>query len=167
MNKSVPYEEMHYIPIGIIHSPFTEPKGTPIQPSAAMGIEGAIEIFPEFTEGLKDIDGFSFIILLYHFHLVHGWNPKVTPFMDTEPHGIFATRAPSRPNPIGLSIVRLMSVEGNVLKIHDVDIIDGTLLLDVKPYVPEFDVRETARTGWLEKNVHKLKDSRDDERFIR
>jgi tRNA-Thr(GGU) m(6)t(6)A37 methyltransferase TsaA len=157
--------EMKYKPIGIIHSPFKEPKGTPIQPAGAKGINGTVDIFPEYAEGLKDIEGFSHIILLYHFHLSKRSALIVKPYMDNEAHGVFATRGPSRPNPIGISIVRLVKVEGNTLHIQDVDIVDGTPLLDIKPYVPEFDVREVARIGWLEKRVHKLSASRDDGRF--
>ncbi len=157
--------EIVYKPIGIIHSPFREPKGTPIQPKAAEGIEGRIEIFQEYVEGLKDLEGFSHIILIYHFHLVKKSSLKVKPYMDNRVHGVFSTRAPSRPNPIGISIVRLVGIKENILYIRDVDIVDGTPLLDIKPYVPEFDVRKVDRIGWLEGNVHKLPASRDDGRF--
>ena len=157
--------EIQYKPIGIIHSPFREPKGTPIQPAGARGINGIVEIFPEYTEGLKDIGGFSHIILIYHFHFSKGSTLLAKPYMDKETHGVFAMRGPSRPNPIGISVVRLIKVEGNELHIQDMDIVNGTPLLDIKPYVPEFDTRELARIGWLEKNVHKLSTSRDDGRF--
>ena len=157
--------EIQYKPIGIIHSPFREPKGTPIQPAGARGINGIVEIFPEYTEGLKDIGGFSHIILIYHFHFSKGSTLIAKPYMDRETHGVFAMRGPSRPNPIGISVVRLIKVEGNELHIQDMDIVNGTPLLDIKPYVPEFDTRELARIGWLEKNVHKLSTSRDDGRF--
>ena len=157
--------EIKYKPIGIIHSPFREPKGTPIQPAGARGINGIVEIFPEYTEGLKDIGGFSHIILIYHFHFSKGSTLLAKPYMDKETHGVFAMRGPSRPNPIGISVVRLIKVEGNELHIQDMDIVNGTPLLDIKPYVPEFDTRELARIGWLEKNVHKLSTSRDDGRF--
>jgi tRNA-Thr(GGU) m(6)t(6)A37 methyltransferase TsaA len=156
---------IEYKLIGIIHSPFKEPKGTPIQPAGSKGINGIVEIFPEYTEGLKDIEGFSHIILLYHFHLSKGATLIAKPYMDSETHGVFAMRGPSRPNPIGISVVRLVKVEGNTLQVQDVDIVDGTPLLDIKPYVPEFDVREVAKIGWLEKRVHKLSASRDDGRF--
>ncbi len=154
-----------YKPIGLIHSPFKEPEGTPIQPAGAKGINGTVEIFPEYAEGLKDIEGFSHIILIYHFHLSRGALLKVKPYMDNQLHGVFAMRGPSRPNPIGISAVRLVRIEDNILHIQDVDIVDETPLLDIKPYVPEFDVREAERTGWLEKNVHKLPASKDDGRF--
>ena len=152
--------EVNYKPIGVIHSPFKHPKGTPIQPTVAKGIDGTVEIFPEYVEGLKDIKDFSHIILIYHFHLSKGWSLEVKPFMDDQSHGVFATRAPARPNPIGISIVRLVRVEDNVLHIQDIDIVDGTPLLDIKPYVPEFDMREVEKIGWLEKNIHKLSTSR-------
>jgi len=160
-------DEVKYKPIGVIHSPFKEPKGTPIQPAGAMGIAGTVEIFPEYAEGLKDIEGFSHIILICHFHLSREWSLEVKPFMDDQLHGVFTTRAPARPNPIGISTVRLVRVEGNILHIQDVDIIDGTPLLDIKPYVPEFDMRDVAKTGWLEKNLHKLSTSKNDERFVK
>jgi len=160
-------DEIKYQPIGVIHSPFKEPKGTPIQPAGAKGINGTVEVFPEYAEGLKDIEGFSHIILIYHFHLSKGMSLRVKPYMDNEARGIFATRAQIRPNPIGVSIVRLASIEGNMLHIQDVDIVDGTPLLDIKPYVPEFDIREAEKRGWLERNVHKLSTSKDDGRFTK
>jgi len=157
--------QITYTPIGIIHSPYKEPKGTPIQPPGARGVAGSVEIFTEYAEGLKDLAGFSHIILIYHFHLAKSPSLLVEPFMDDQPHGIFAIRAPSRPNPIGISVVRLVKVEGSMLHVEDVDIIDGTPLLDIKPYVPEFDPPEVERRGWLEKNVRKLPSSKDDGRF--
>ena len=157
--------EITYQPIGVIHSPFEEPKGTPIQPPGAGGVKGSVEVFPAYVEGLKDLDGFSHIILIYHFHLAKSSSMLMKPFMDDQSHGIFAIRAPSRPNPIGISVVRLVKVKGNILHIEDVDIIDGTPLLDIKPYVPEFDPPEVEARGWLEKNVLKLPASRDDGRF--
>ena len=165
MQKGEGMNDIKYRPIGIIHSPFKEPKGTPVQPAGAKGIKGTIEVFPEYAEGLKDIEGFSHIILLYHFHLSRGTSLIVKPYMDSETHGVFAMRGPSRPNAIGISVVNLVKVEGNTLHIQDVDIVDGTPLLDIKPYVPEFDMREVARIGWLENKVHKVSASRDDGRF--
>ena len=159
--------DIKYKAIGVIHSPFKEPKGTPIQPAGTKGIDGTVEVFPEYTEGLKDVEGFSHIILIYHFHLSKGSSLKAKPYMDNEAHGVFAMRGPSRPNPIGISIVRLARVERNILHIQDVDIVDGTPLLDIKPYVPEFDIREAEKIGWLEKNVHKLSISKDDGRFAK
>jgi len=160
-------DEIKYSPIGVIHSPFKEPRGTPIQPAAAEGINGTVEVFPEYVEGLKDLEGFSHIILIYHFHLSKASSLKVKPYMDNETHGVFATRSPSRPNTIGISMVRLTKIEENILHIQDVDIVDGTPLLDIKPYVPEFDIRKVEKTGWLERNVHKLSKSKDDGRFTK
>jgi tRNA-Thr(GGU) m(6)t(6)A37 methyltransferase TsaA len=167
VQKDESMNEIKYKPIGIIHSPFKEPKGTPIQPAGAKRIDGTVEIFPEYAEGLKDIEGFSHIILLYHFHLSKGAALIAKPYMDDETHGVFAMRGPSRPNPVGISVVHLVKVEGNTLHIQDVDIVDGTPLLDIKPYVPEFDIREVTRIGWLETSVRKLSASRDDGRFTR
>ena len=158
---------IRYKPIGIIHSPFKNPIGTPIQPSAGKGVNGTIEIFPEYVDGLKDLEDFSHIILIYHFHLSKKPLLRVKPFMDDQEHGVFATRAPSRPNPIGISVVKLKGVNGNILYIQDIDIVDGTPLLDIKPYVPEFDSVEVERKGWLEGNLHKLSKIRDDGRFTR
>ncbi len=158
-------EKITYKPIGLIHSPFKEPKGVPIQPTAAAGVRGTVEVFPQYSGGLDSLGEFSHILLLYHFHLSSPPHLRVRPFMDEKLRGVFSTRAPSRPNPIGISLVRLLKIEGNILYIQDVDIIDGTPLLDIKPYVPEFDVRDTGRIGWLEKNVKKLPTARDDGRF--
>jgi tRNA-Thr(GGU) m(6)t(6)A37 methyltransferase TsaA len=146
-------DKIKYMPIGIIHSPFKKLQGIPIQPTAAKGIKGTVEIFPEYIEGLKDIEGFSHIILIFYFHLSKKTDLKVKPYMDEQTRGVFATRAPSRPNPIGLSVVRLVGVEGTILHIKDVDIVNGTPLLDIKPYVPEFDGIEVAKIGWLEQKT--------------
>ena len=165
MQNGKSMNEIKYKPIGVIHSPFKEPKGTPIQPAGAKGTNGTVEVFPEYAEGLKDIEGFSHIILLYHFNLSKESTLIVRPFMDNAAHGVFAMRGPSRPNPIGISVVCLVRVEENMLHIRDLDIVDGTPLLDIKPYIPEFDIREVERIGWLEKNVHKFPASKDDGRF--
>ena len=135
-------------PIGIIRSPHTVAAETPIQPVYAQGVEGRAEILPEFEDGLADLEGFSHLFLLYHFHRVGGVRLRVTPFLEDAEHGVFATRAPCRPNPIGLSVVRLVRREGRLLHLADVDVLDGTPLLDVKPYVARFDVREGVRSGW-------------------
>jgi tRNA-Thr(GGU) m(6)t(6)A37 methyltransferase TsaA len=156
---------MELKPIGIIHTPFTEPEGMPIQPKGAIGIRGTIELFDEYHEGLKDLDGFSHIILLYHFHRSHGFNLQVVPFMDSELRGLFATRAPRRPNPIGISVVQLDKIENGVLHIQNVDIMDGTPLLDIKPYVPEFDSPQNIRTGWLEQARKTVSGLKSDDRF--
>jgi tRNA-Thr(GGU) m(6)t(6)A37 methyltransferase TsaA len=140
---------MEYIlkPIGLIHSPFTDKSQTPIQASRSSAV-GQVEVYPEFAEGLQDVEGFSHIILLYVFHCSSGYTLQVKPFLDDQPRGLFATRYPCRPNPIGLSVVRLLVRRGNLLDIEGVDVLDGTPLLDIKPYVPEFDVRADVRTGW-------------------
>jgi tRNA-Thr(GGU) m(6)t(6)A37 methyltransferase TsaA len=156
---------VNYRPIGIIHSPFTNIEGMPIQPTGASGIRGTVEVFTEFAEGLKDLAGFSHIILLYHFHQVQEAKLVVTPFMDSQPRGVFATRAPKRPNPIGLSIVKLLSMEQNILYIENVDILDGTPLLDIKPYVPEFDQAPAERVGWLGQAKRRVQSKRSDGRF--
>jgi tRNA-Thr(GGU) m(6)t(6)A37 methyltransferase TsaA len=137
----------------------------PIQPGGARGVQGKIEILPDFVEGLLDLEGFSHVILLYHFHRTGESKLVVTPFLDSEEHGIFATRAPSRPNPIGLSIVRLLERKSNILKIENVDVLDGTPLLDIKPYVARFDRPKADRFGWLEKNQHQVQEKRSDKRF--
>lgn len=155
--------EMH--PIGVIHSPFTELSGMPIQPAGAAGVLGTVEIFEKYQAGLKDLDGFSHLVLLYHFHGSQGFNLEVVPFMDTVPRGLFATRAPKRPNPIGLSIVELDRIEAGVLHIRNVDILDGTPLLDIKPYVPKFDAHLQARAGWLETPGETVAEQRSDGRF--
>ncbi len=159
--------EIHYTPIGIIHSPFKEVKGTPIQPAGAKGIDGNVEVFSEYAEGLKDLEGFSHIILLYHFHLSGKPSLMVTPYMDRTPRGVFATRSPRRPNAIGISVVRLIKIEKTILHIRDIDIVDGTPLLDIKPHVPDFDIQEVQRIGWLENNIQKLGGSKDDGRFAK
>lgn len=156
-----------YKQIGIVHSPFAEPKGTPTQSFAAKGIEGMVEVFPEYQKGLKDIERFSHIILIYHFHLSKPYSLEVIPFVDNKPNGLLSTRAPSRPNPIGLLVVGLKKVEGNKLYVKDIDIVNGTPLLDIKPFVGEFDQVEIIKKGWLEKNIGKLSQSCDDERFIK
>jgi len=137
----------------------------PIQPAGAADVKGTIEVFEEFREGLKDLDGFSHLILLYHFHQSKGFDLSVVPFLDKENRGLFSTRAPRRPNPVGLSIVQLEKVEDLVLHINNVDILDGTPLLDIKPYVPDFDVQAGVRTGWLDKTSKAVSDKKSDERF--
>jgi len=158
--------DINFKPIGIIHSPFKEPLGAPIQPSGARGIEGSVEVFPEFSEGLKDIDGFSHIILIYYFHLAKKPSLIVTPFLDKHLHGVFATRVPIRPNPIGFSVIKLEKVEGNILLVRDIDIVDGTPLLDIKPCVPQFDFQDVTKTGWLEKFDKNVLTAKDDGRFV-
>jgi tRNA (adenine37-N6)-methyltransferase len=159
-------EDIIIKPIGVIHTPHIDVKNMPIQPIAAEGIKGYIEVFPEFVAGLKDIEGFSHLTLFYHFHKINGYELVVTPFMDTEKRGIFATKAPKRPNAIGLSTVKLIAVDGNILHIEQVDMLDGTPLIDIKPFYPRYDNRENVEIGWLEKNKDlPLEKLRSDERF--
>lgn len=154
-----------YTPIGVVRSPFREPADMPIQSVAASGIAGSIELLPAYAAGLKDIEGFSHLILIVHFHRSSGYRLEVTPFLDDAPHGVFATRSPRRPNSIGLSLVRLVGVAGTTLAIEDVDVVDGTPLLDIKPYVPRFDTREAVRTGWLANTRYQVEQVRADTRF--
>ncbi len=140
-------------PIGLIHSPFTNRHQTPIQPNRSPE-GGQVVLLPEYEAGLQDLDGFSHIILLYHFHRADpGFELSVTPFLDDAPKGLFATRYPRRPNSIGLSVVRLVRREGRVLHVDGIDVLDGTPLLDVKPYVPAFDAFPDATLGWLDGRV--------------
>jgi tRNA-Thr(GGU) m(6)t(6)A37 methyltransferase TsaA len=157
--------EVNYRPIGVIHSPFTDLEDMPIQPTGKAGAPGTAELFPEFAEGLKDLEGFTHVILLYHLHQVRRTDLTVTPFLGSEPRGVFATRAPTRPNPIGLSIVKLVRVEANRLHLGHVDILDGTPLLDIKPYVPDFDQPKGARAGWVEAERGRVRSVKSDRRF--
>ena len=137
-----------YRPIGIIRSEHTIAEKTPIQPIYAHGCKGQVEIFEEFTDGLKDVEGLSHIYLLYHFHLATCAKLLVKPFLQNIDRGVFATRAPCRPNTIGLSVVKLLRRKGNILHIEDIDILDGTPLLDIKPYTSKFDLQEVEKNGW-------------------
>lgn len=151
--------------IGTIHSPFPSPHGMPIQPSGAVGIRGEVEVFAEFKDGLDDLSGFSHIYILYYFHMAKAFTLKVKPFLDKVERGIFATRAPSRPNPIGISVVRLVGIDRNFLHVQDIDVVDKTPLLDIKPYIPEFDVRQPERVGWMQETVKKVTKVKADGRF--
>jgi tRNA-Thr(GGU) m(6)t(6)A37 methyltransferase TsaA len=157
--------QITYTPIGTIQSPFTDISGMPIQPAGAQGVRGTVVIFGEYAEGLSDLNGFSRIILIYAFHKCASRQLTVTPFLDTITHGIFATRAPCRPNAIGISIVRLVSVNGCELVIEDVDILDGTPLLDIKPYVPVFDCYPDEKSGWLAGCKDTVVSKKSDTRF--
>lgn len=158
-------KSFNFIPIGIIHSPHKDIEGMPIQPGGAAGIRGHVEVLPEYEEGLQDLEGFSHVILLYVFHRVNSVNLTVTPFLDSRKHGVFATRAPKRPNPIGISVVQLLGRKGNILHIENVDILDGTPLIDIKPYVPAFDAPGEVRTGWLQDDGMRVADKKSDDRF--
>jgi tRNA-Thr(GGU) m(6)t(6)A37 methyltransferase TsaA len=158
-----------YKPIGTIKSPFKTLEGMPIQPIGACGVTGEIHIDEEYVEGLIDLDEFSHIMLIYHLHLSNGYSLSVKPFLDDKLHGVFATRAPKRPNPIGLSVVRLIKVNDNILHISNVDIVDGTPLLDIKPYIPHFDKDEGEDVciGWFEDKYQEAVDKKSDDRFIK
>jgi tRNA-Thr(GGU) m(6)t(6)A37 methyltransferase TsaA len=157
--------EIRYQAIGIIRTPFTTVSGMPIQPPGARGVQGTVEVDARYQDGLKDLDGFSHIILLYHLHDSHGYTLLVKPFLDDREHGLFATRAPRRPNPIGLSVVRLVRVTGPTLEVEDVDMLDESPLLDIKPFVPQFDVPPVDRTGWLSADSDRVSGMRSDDRF--
>ena len=157
--------KIEYEPIGVIHSPFQSTEGMPIQPAGAEGIVGTVEVFSEFVSGLKDLGGFSHVILIYHFHRSSGFDLHIAPFMDKVQRGVFATRAPQRPNPIGLSVVRLVEIKGAILHVRNIDILDGTPLLDIKPYVPDFDYHQVTRFGWLEQVRGRVRREKSDDRF--
>jgi len=155
-----------YRPIGIVHSPFSDLESMPIQPASEASAPGVIEVFPEFAQALLDLGGFSHVIVLFHFHMVRQVKLTVIPYLDSKPHGIFATRAPVRPNPIGLSVVQLDLVEGRMLHVRDLDMLDGTPVLDLKPYVPEFDHQNKVRLGWLEEAKEGVRRAKSDDRFL-
>ena len=165
MTKETMVKTINYRPIGIIHSPFKDRQGTPIQPIGGKGVKAEVEVFPEFIEGLADLNGFSHIILLYHFHLSTAFKLKVKPFLDHALRGVFATRAPARPNPIGISVVHLLRINHQMLYIEDTDIIDQTPLLDIKPFVPGFDLRKAERIGWLTNKAGNAGNLKADGRF--
>jgi tRNA (adenine37-N6)-methyltransferase len=152
-------------PIGVIHTPFREQAGTPTQSAGAVGAEGTVTVFEPYAAALADLAGFERIWLLYHFDRAAAWQGRVVPYRDTVERGLFATRAPTRPNPIGLSVVRLVAVEGNQLQVQELDILDGTPLLDIKPYVPEFDAHPGSRAGWLDASA--VRREAADDRFDR
>jgi len=165
MESTKSIEPLTLRPIGTIETPFNDSKGMPIQPTGAVDVVGRVIVDPAYVEGLDDLEDFSHLILIYHFHRSDGYRLKVTPFMDTAVRGLFATRAPRRPNPIGLSVVRLLSRRGHILHVQGIDVLNGTPLLDIKPFVPAFDAPAAERTGWLEVNSHKATALRSDDRF--
>ena len=154
-----------YEPIGIIKTSHKTVDGIPIQSSGAKGFKGSVVIKQKFIEGLEDLDGFSHIYLVYHFHKSKNYILKPTPFLDNKARGIFSTRAPHRPNPIGISVVKLISIQDNVLEIENVDILDGTPLLDIKPYIPEFDIFEIEKAGWIKNKGGDIDEIKSDDRF--
>jgi tRNA-Thr(GGU) m(6)t(6)A37 methyltransferase TsaA len=139
---------MNLIAIGVVHTPHRQAAGSPVQAALATGVRGTVEVFPEYAAGLRDLDGFERIWLVYWFHRARAAELVVTPYLDTTPRGLFATRAPCRPNPIGLSAVQLLGIVGSVLEVEGLDILDNTPLLDIKPYIPAFDAFEAKRIGW-------------------
>lgn len=149
--KTAP-ESVALVPIGVVHSRFMDQDGTPIQPRAAEGHRGSIELFPEYAPALADLDGFDRIWIVSLLDRGRSWKPLVIPYRDSTPHGLFATRAPSRPNPVGISTVRLLGISGCRLDVSELDLLDGTPVLDIKPYVPEFDAYPGAAAGWLDRS---------------
>jgi len=153
-----------YKPVGVIHSPFKSPSGVPRQAASTSRVAAQIEIFNEYIEGLADLDGFSHIVVIFHLHLVTKGSLKAFPPWDNKEHGVFATRSPHRPNPIGVSIVRLDSIDGNILNIIGVDMVDGTPVLDIKPYIPKLNPVEDIHIGWLEGKVEGMTESKSGDR---
>lgn len=160
-------EIIEYRSIGVIRSPHKSLEGIPIQPVGARGIKAEIELNEEFTSGLKDLDGFSHIIVIYNFHKSKDYKLSVKPFLDNEERGLFATRAPKRPNSIGVSVLKLNKIVKNTLFVENVDILDGTPVLDIKPYASRFDFVEDEKNGWLEKNIDESDEKRSDNRFAK
>ena len=153
--------------IGTIHTEFKEIEGMPIQPTGAKGIPGTIEINEKYSNGLKDLEDFSHIHIIYLLHKVEGYMLEVKPFMDNDTHGVFATRSPKRPNRIGMSVVKVNEVERNKVFVENIDVLDGTPLLDIKPYVPQLyeDTIDELKIGWFETNHKKAKTQKSDDRF--
>jgi tRNA-Thr(GGU) m(6)t(6)A37 methyltransferase TsaA len=161
----MPQEIITYHPIGRIETPFDNIENMPIQPGGAQGVKGNVVVFPTYQQGLKDLAGFSHAYLLYHFHKIEVSQLTVTPFLDTQPRGIFSTRAPKRPNPIGLSVVKITDIKEGILTVENVDMLNGTPLLDIKPYVNAFDHQEDIRIGWLTGKSQQHRTQRSDKRF--
>ena len=158
-------ETVQFKSIGKIFTPFTDREGMPIQPTGAKGVKGTIELEPQYVEGLKDLEGFSHIIVLYHFHLSKSFDLQIIPFSDDKIRGVFSTRAPRRPNPIGFSVVKLNKIVDNILHIENIDVLNETPLLDLKPFLPDVDCVKADKLGWLEGKTDKMKDRRADNRF--
>ena len=156
---------INFTEIGYFTTPFTDIAGMPIQPSGAREVQGTITIHDQFAAGLTDLDGFSHIIVIYHLHQIKGYDLMVKPFLDTEKHGVFATRSPKRPNPIGLSVMELIRTEGNLLHVANCDVLDKTPVLDIKPYVPDFDSWNVKRMGWFAGKSANATHHRSDTRF--
>jgi tRNA-Thr(GGU) m(6)t(6)A37 methyltransferase TsaA len=156
-----------YHSIGVIHSPLKTPAGAPLQSVSGGRLKGTVQVFPRYVPGLKDLAGFSHVILISHLHLSGRPSLTVRPYLDNVEHGVFATRAPARPNPIGISIVKLRKIRGGTIFIQGLDLVDGTPILDLKPYVPQVDTRKAKKIGWLTQNISKLRQTKSDARFTR
>jgi len=154
-----------FTPIVIIHTPHKMKEGMPIQSSGAEGTKGFIKLKKKYIKGLLDLDGFSHIFLIYYFHKSKGFELLVKPYLDDNFHGIFSTRAPKRPNSIGISVVKLIGIKDNILEIENVDILDGTPLLDIKPYISEFDIHNIEKNGWFNAKKSLLNEIKSDNRF--
>jgi len=146
-------EEIKLKPIGVVHSPFKEPSGVPKDSTDGMDYQGTVEIFPQYKDGLKDLDGFSHIMLLFYFHKSEYYHLISKSYLDDHPRGVFATRSPHRPNLIGLSVVKLLRIDDNILYVRGIDMIEETPVLDIKPYIPEFESNEGIKIGWLEGKI--------------
>lgn len=155
-----------YDPIGFFHSPFDNVEGMPIQPVGGMDVEGEIEFLPEYRDGLQDLEGFSHIIVISHLHRIKACELRVKPFLDDNVHGIFATRSPSRPNPIGFSVMKLNRVTSSSIFVEGGDVVNGTPVLDIKPYVADFDIWKADRFGWFEGKSKNANHHRSDDRFV-
>ncbi len=169
MDKPSPQQTesvLTFTAIGTIYSQYSRLEDMPIQPGGAKQSEGKIEVYPQYAAGLKDLAGFSHIYLLYHFHHARRTELVVTPFMDTSPRGVFATRSPLRPNHIGISIVELVAIDGCSLRVCGIDILDKTPLLDIKPYIKNFDAVADSRSGWMKASSEEVASKRSDDRFI-
>lgn len=156
---------IEYQPIGIIRTPYKSISGMPVQAALAKGATGTVELNEEYTAGLLHLDGFSHLIMIYHLHLSKGFDLQVMPFLDTRVHGVFATRAPKRPNPVGISVVKIDGISGNKIRFENADMLDGTPLLDLKPYIPEFDIHQVEKAGWMEDKSENPEETLSDNRF--
>ncbi|SDP47122.1 tRNA (N6-threonylcarbamoyladenosine(37)-N6)-methyltransferase TrmO [Desulforhopalus singaporensis] len=154
-------------PIGVIHTPYTKLTNMPIQPKGAKQATGTVEVSPEYAEGLEDLDGFSHIYLLYSFHKAKKTALRVIPFMDENWRGVFSTRSPLRPNHIGMSVVELVGVDKTLILVRGIDVLDGTPLLDIKPYIAAFDEVKQSRSGWMTKSAAEVESTVSDDRFIK
>jgi len=154
--------------IGKIYTPFDKLEGMPIQPIGAKGIKGKIHLNNELVGGLKDLEHFSHLTLIYYLHKSKGYSLEVKPFLDNAYHGVFATRSPKRPNSIGISVVKLDSIENNIIHISNIDVLNETPLLDIKPYVPQLyeDTCKDLKIGWFEEKHENAEYTKSDDRFL-